>query len=312
MRVLLIGGTRFIGPPVVRRLASGGHDLALFHRGETKAVLPSSVRHIRGDRQQIGNYRREFGSLRPDVVVDLIAYTEKDAATAIAALRGIVQRLVVISSMDVYRAYGRCIGTEPGAHGELPIPEDAPLRERLFPYRAQAKSPDDFAYSYEKILVERTYLNAPELQAVVLRLPAVYGPGDYQHRVGTYLRQMDTGEVVLGEAQAQWRWTRGYVDDMAHAIALAATQPVRSRVYNVGEATALTEREWVEAIARAVGWHGAIRIVPQAEAPGPPYHWEHHLFADTQRIRTELGYSEILSRADALHRSVEWEREGDK
>ena len=56
-----------------------------------------------------------------------------------------------------------------------------------------------------------------DLPATVLRLPAVYGPGDTQHRLRAYLRQMDDGRpsIPLPDGQADWRWTRGYVENVA-------------------------------------------------------------------------------------------------
>ena len=46
MRVLIIGGTGFIGPQVVRNLVSGAHEVTIFHRGEHEPELPNSVRHV--------------------------------------------------------------------------------------------------------------------------------------------------------------------------------------------------------------------------------------------------------------------------
>ena len=81
-------------------------------------------------------------------------------------------------------------------------------------------------------------MGAPDLLGTVLRLPAVYGPGDYQHRLFAYVKRMDDWRpaVLLGEGMASWRWTHGYVEDMASAIALAVTdERAAERVYNVGE-----------------------------------------------------------------------------
>ena len=61
----------------------------------------------------------------------------------------------MLSSGDVYRAYGRMLGTEPGPIEPTPLAEDAPLRSVLFPYRDKAQGPDDFLYSYDKIPVEQ-------------------------------------------------------------------------------------------------------------------------------------------------------------
>ncbi|MFN2456047.1 MAG: NAD-dependent epimerase/dehydratase family protein [Pyrinomonadaceae bacterium] len=106
MKVLIIGGTRFIGKQVAQQLVATGHDVAVFHRGQTEADLPSSVRHILGDRQQLSDFRDEFKRFAPQVVLDMIAYVEQDAVAVMQTFRGIAERVVAISSQDVYRTYG--------------------------------------------------------------------------------------------------------------------------------------------------------------------------------------------------------------
>ena len=53
MNIFVIGGTRFVGPHVVRRLVDAGHNVTVFHRGETEADLPPAVCHIYGDRRDL-------------------------------------------------------------------------------------------------------------------------------------------------------------------------------------------------------------------------------------------------------------------
>lgn len=311
MRIFVIGGTRFIGPPAVRRLVDLGHDVTIFHRGETEADLPPGVEHIHGDRAQIADHAAALRRLAPDVVLDLTAYSEQDARSVVEVAQGVAKRLVVVSSQDVYRAYGRFRGTEAGPLEPLPVTEDSALRSVLFPYRGKIGGLDD----YEKILVERAAAAAPELPATILRLPAVYGERDYQHRLALELRRMDGGrpEILLDERLARWRWTRAYVENGAAAIALAVTdERAAGRVYNVGD-DALTYAGWVRAIGDAAGWHGEVRAMPSDSLPAslrpPPGDYDQHLVADTTRIRQELGYREVVSLEEGLRRAVEWERE---
>ncbi|MEX1253853.1 MAG: NAD-dependent epimerase/dehydratase family protein [Dehalococcoidia bacterium] len=253
MRILVIGGTRFIGPPVVRRLVGLGHSIAVFHRGETEAGLPSEVEHLHGARARLPDLRDAVRRFGPDVALDMAAYTEGEARIALDAVRGVPLRIVAVSSMDVYRAYGRFHGTEPGPPEPVPLTEDAPLRERLYPYRGEGRGLDD----YEKLLVERAVMSSPDVAGTVLRLPMVYGPADYQHRLFIDLKRMDDGRpaIVLADDVARRRWTRGYVGDVAAAIALATTdERAAGRVYNVGDAEALTYAGWVESLGRAAGW----------------------------------------------------------
>jgi nucleoside-diphosphate-sugar epimerase len=145
-------------------------------------------------------------------------------------------------------------------------------------------------------------------------LPAVYGPGDKYHRTHEYLKRMDDGRerILLEQTHARWRWTRGYVENVADAITLAVTDERASgRIFNVGESNALTEREWVQNIGNAAGWTGEVVSIPRELMPEhllAPYRFEHHLDCDTSRVREELGYSERVSRDEAMLATVEWER----
>ena len=306
VRLLVIGGSGFVGAFAVRRLRELGCEVKTFHREEGADV--------RGDRKDLGAFHEAFARFGPDVILDTIAYAEKDAAALVATFRGLARRLVVLSSQDVYAAYGRLLGLEAGAPDPAPAAENAPLRSSRFPYRAMARGPEDMAYDYDKILVEQAAAGDPQLPATVLRLPSVYGPGDRQHRLRSYVSRMHDrrSPFLLDTAKASWRWTRGYVENVAEAIARAATDPrAAGRTYNVGDEMALTELEWVREIGAAAGFEGEIRTVPGQELPpelAEPYDFAHDLVADTTRIRLELGALERVGRAEAVQRSVEWER----
>jgi nucleoside-diphosphate-sugar epimerase len=312
MRILIIGGTRFIGPCVVRCLTDAGHDVTLFHRGETEADKTSEVHQIYGDRRDLPSFAAEFKVAAPDVVLDMILYTEEEARVLMRVFKGAARRIVAISSADVYRAYGRLLRLEQGEADPVPLNEDAPLRERLYPYREHAEGPDDFKYHYDKILVERVVMSDAFLPGTVLRLPAVYGPSDPQHRLFDYLKRMDDNRpaILLEDAQSRWRWTRGYVENVADAIALAVTnERAANRIYNVGEMNAFTEADWVRSIGQAAGWNGeVVTLSKDSQTAQLDNDYEHHLITDTSRIRAELGYKERISRQETLRQTINWER----
>jgi nucleoside-diphosphate-sugar epimerase len=314
MRVLVIGGTGFIGKHVVRRLIEAGHAVTVFHRGQTGADLPAEVNHILGGRSDLASSSTQFRHIEPDVALDMICYTEQESLALVSSLQSACKRLVVASSMDVYRNYGRLLGLEQGAPDSPPMDEDSPLRESRYPHRAISKSPRDFAATYDKIPVERTVSEAAMLQATILRLPAVYGPGDKYHRTFEFLKRMDDRreKIILEETRARWLWTRGYVENVADAIALAVTdERAASRVYNVGEPDVLSEADWVRSIGQAANWRGEVVALPREKVPShlvAPYRFEHHLHCDTSRIRRELNYSERVPREEAMRRTIDWER----
>lgn len=318
MRILIIGGTRFIGPPVVCQLCDKGHDVWLFHRNLPQVALPDTVRHIYGNREQLTASRSEFAAVAPDVVLDMIPLTEAQAASVIDVFAGIAGRVVTISSQDVYRAYGRVNGTEPGPPDPIPLTEDSPLRERLYPYRSETpRSPDDprrIFDDYEKILVERVTMRDQNLPGTALRLPMVYGPGDYQHRLYVYLKRMDDDRpaILLNEQTARWHWTRDYVENTAAAIVCAVTdERAAGRIYNVGEVRARSTLEWIQDMALITGWTGHVLTPPDYQLPEEMKSragMEQELVADTSRIRRELDFTPPVERLEAMYRAVEWER----
>ena len=317
MKVLIIGGTRFIGPMVVQELVDQGHDVTLFHRGKTHAETTDTVNEILGDRKRLHESAAALQALKPDVVIDMIPVVEQDARSVVDIMRGFAWRVVAISSIDVYKAYGYFIGTE-GPLQSNPLTEEAPIRERLFPFRGETpRQPDDpqrHMDDYDKILIERVYLGEADLPGIILRLPMVYGPRDNQHRMHAYLKRMDDGrrQILFGQSYANWRWSRSYVGDIAHAVCLATTAPqAAGRIYNVAEEQALSMTEWVEAIARSTNWQGEIIVVPDALLPDSMRmraNLEQHIIADSTRIRRELGYAETIPRDDAYTRTIAWER----
>src|SRR3954452_14010684 len=137
MRILVIGGNGFIGAPLVRELRDNGHEVAVFHRRADAGVDANGVTQIEGNRNRLPEYRAEFKRLKPDVIVDLVLSSEGQAQQLMETVSGITGRVVVASSMDVYRAWGMLKGIEPGALEPIPITEDSPVRSTRQLYAAE-------------------------------------------------------------------------------------------------------------------------------------------------------------------------------
>jgi nucleoside-diphosphate-sugar epimerase len=313
MNILIIGGTNFMGPHVVHQLVAMHHQVTVFHRGQTEANLPASVNYIVGDRHSLFNYRSEFEQHSPDVVLDMIPYTQLEAQGVVETFKGIARRVVGISSQDVYRARDILWRREVGMLDPTPLSEDSPLRSQLYPYQ-DVPHPIEIPSDYEKILVEQIYMTASEPIGTILRLPMVYGPGDPLYRFFPYIKRMDERRpaIVLESQIANWQGSYGYVENVAHAIALAVTdERARHRIYNVSEPNALSQGDFIRAIAQAAGWRGSVVEVPQSALPEPwvlPFNVAQKWVTDSTRIRQELGYVELITREDAFTRTVEWQR----
>jgi nucleoside-diphosphate-sugar epimerase len=316
MNVLAIGGTGFIGKFVVPRLQQAGHKVTVFHRGGTRA--PAGAREIIGDRRDMSSYRAAFAQENFDAVIDFIVSSERAAKALIETFRGLTRQLIALSSMDVYRAMGVVRKTEPGPLQELPLTEESDLRTRSHYSPEEMKGMHAIVpwidEDYEKIAVERTLLSNQDLPATILRLPMIYGPGDYIHRFYYLLKRMDDHRpaIIYADDMAAWRTPRGYVEDVADAVVVAATaERAIARIYNVCEQESFSELDWARKIAAATGWQGDFVVLPRESAPPhlrPPGNMAQHMEGSSLRIRQELGYREAISREEGIRRTITWER----
>jgi len=317
-QILILGGTGFIGPHVVRALVAQGHDVTLYNRGTSAADLPAGVRRLTGSRAEIASRRDDFATVAPDVVLDMRSMLEPEARTIVETMTGIAPRIVTISSMDVYRAFGLLIGSEEGDLVPVPFDESGPLRQKRYPYRQETPpapgDPRAWAQDYDKIPIEELVLGAEGIAGTILRLPMVYGDGDYQHRLLPYVQRMadERPAIILGDRDAEFRAARGYVGNVAAAIALAVTDDrAAGRVFNITDEDTWTERAWIGHIAASMGWDGEIVIVPQEELPeGMRGLGERgqDLWVEASAIRRELGHRDAFDVPTAMARTVAWER----
>ena len=318
MRILLIGGNGFIGRFVAAALKQQGHTLAVFHRGTKPA--PAGVEEIRGDRSQLNASANELKRFAPDVVIDFVISSGPHAEELMTVFHGATRRVVMLSSIDVYRAVGISHGTETGPLQEVPLTEESELRRNLHPYPPENMQmlrkifpwvTDD----YDKIPAERVVINDHDLPGTVLRLPMIYGPGDPLHRFYPVVKRVDDGRrhIIFADPLAVWCSPRGYVENVAAAIALAATDDrAAGRIYNVAEEPAFSELEWARKIAGEMGWNGEFVMLPAERTPphlmklgNAAQHWT----ASSARIRRELGYAEPVALEEAIRRTIAWQRE---
>lgn len=318
MRILLIGGNGFIGCRVMNALQRQGHALALFHRGTEPS--PEGVEDIRGNRNGLSSSGDEMRSFAPDVVIDFVTSSGRQAQELMNLFRGATRRVLMLSSIDVYRAVGISHGSESGPLQEVPLTEDSELRKSLHPYPPEMTQSlrkifpwvtDD----YDKIPAERAVMNDRELAGTVLRLPMTYGPGDRLHRFYPVVKRIadKRRHIIFPESVAAWRSPRGYVENVAGAIALAATDDrAAGRIYNVCEEPPFSELEWARKIAAAMQWDGEFVILPDEQTPAHlrrPGNAAQQWSASSARIRRELGYKEPVPLDEAIRRTIAWERE---
>ena len=299
MRIAVLGGTRFIGRAAVEELAAAGHELLLVHRGATEPEGLPQAEHLHAERAELPDHKDVLAAFGPEAALDCRALTREDAENVVAALPS-TTRLVVVSSMDVYRAFGAANDgreTDP-----VPLDEDSPLRSERYPYRGLV--PD--RYDYDKLDVEDVYLPCG---ATSLRLPMVYGERDYQRREEYILRRVRAGRTRIPVGAGKWLACRGYVRDLARGIRLALESDVaRGEALNLCEDRTYSVGMWSRMILEAAG--SDAELVRVADDALPPDLQEtgslsQHILATSLKARTVLGWS-TTDPAECLRVSVAW------
>ena len=317
MRILVIGGNGFIGTPLVRELIQAGHDVGVSHRGPA-STSSQKVVQVQGDRNRLRDREAELRRFAPQVIIDMVLSSGEQAEQLVDVASDLKARVVAISSMDVYRAWGVMLGIEPGELEPMPLTEDSPVRTTRSTYRPEIieKMKSIFTWlnsGYDKIAVEEAVMSG-RTSGTVVRLPMVYGPGDPLHRMHGILKRIRDGRsaIILAEEHAEWRGPRGYVENVAHAIAVASqSEHASGRTYNVCEEPTLTELEWQTKIVGHTEWFGRFVLLPQQQTPkhlylpGNPLQ---RLVASSERIRRELGYEEPFTMDEAIRRTIGWEQ----
>lgn len=177
MRILVLGGTEFVGRHIVEAAAAAGHEVTVFHRGKTEPPDLVPVEHVHGDRD--GGLGALPGG-RVDAVVDVCGYQPRIVRLAVDALRDAADRYCFISSGSVY--------AEP--YPPL-VAEDAPLAT-LGGARGPAGS-----YGPLKVLCERVVRSAFGDRALIVRPGYVVGPHDPTDRFTYWVRRVARGGRLL-------------------------------------------------------------------------------------------------------------------
>lgn len=185
MRILVIGGTRFVGRHIAAAALDRGHEVTLFHRGRTGAKLFPEATHLLGDRDtdlsvlQTGAW---------DATIDPSAYVPRQVRGLADRLAGRGGRYISISSTTVYATPTRPLFTE-----------DAPLVELPDPTVEQVTGQ---TYGGLKVLCERAAAERFGEGVLVVRPTYVVGPFDYTGRFSWWLRRISRGGEVLAPGPA--------------------------------------------------------------------------------------------------------------
>jgi nucleoside-diphosphate-sugar epimerase len=282
VKILVMGGTRFVGKPLVAQLLAEGHALTLFTRG--KNPVPAGVEHLCGDRSTAEGLSALAGRSF-DVIVDSSGRTLEDSRGVLEITGAPSHRFVYVSSAGVY------------ADSAL-----WPLSET---------SPTDPQSRHSGKLDTEAWLPAEKIPFTSFRPTYIVGAGNYNPVESWFFDRIVHGRPVPLPGDGSTITQLGHVNDLATAMALSiGVDAAANRIYNCSSVQGITFRGLVEAAARACGKDPASVEIRSFDPSGLdkkarkafPLRLAHFL-TDVQRVQRELAWTPRYSVEAALEDS---------
>ncbi|MGW2572869.1 NAD-dependent epimerase/dehydratase family protein [Streptomyces sp. NPDC001537] len=250
MRILVMGGTWFLGRHIAEQVLARGWQVATFNRGRSGRDV-QGVEPIYGDRTDRADLERLAQHGPWDAVIDTSSsdLPPRVVLEAATILRPAVRRWVHISTVSVYEGWPHQPLTD--ASPLLKCPPDA---DESYGYTGPDGSPTQ--YGFQKAGGERAVMAAFGDAAVLLRPGVILGPGEYVGRLPWWLERAKRGGRILAPAPAEQRIQPVDVRDVADfALTMAASSA--SGGYNVTHPEGISFRGFLEACLKETGGAGA-------------------------------------------------------
>jgi 2'-hydroxyisoflavone reductase len=279
MKVLVIGGTLFIGRMLVDELLKGGHDVAVLHR-KPKHDFGRRVENIMADRNDADSVREALTARRFEVVFDNVYDWERGttAAQVEATVRAVGDRIGRYIFLSSVSAYGDGLNHKesdplaPDYHTEPYVRHKATTERMLFRMHAQSGFP-----------------------VVTFRPPFVYGAGNPFYREQFFWDRLRAGRPIIVPGDGHRLMQFAYVNDLAQAMVRSMTEPrAVGEAFNIGDPKPVTQAELVERLGKAANVEPTLVRVPRdviAQAGGnameEPYYFGEYF--DLAPITENIG-----------------------
>jgi len=303
VRVLVLGGNRYIGRHLVFELARRGHHVTVLN--SHVAPLPDGATRLHGDRRQPGTLQAVLADRRDDfdVVFDNTAYHVSDLEPLVGLFAGRLQQFVFTSSAAVYRrSYVQPVQEAFRTHD----PSDSDPRKGYGVGKVQC----------EQYLLARFHQHG--FPATSLRVSHTLGPhSPLASRDPVFFARLEQGRPILIPGEGFPFVHLVHVQDVATLMAsLVGDSRCVGEVYNVAGAEVTSIVGAVRLMARAVGVEANIVHVPMDLARGqapPLVHWGEALVGGTvlsiDKALAHLDWQPTFGLEDGYRHSYEWFRD---
>ena len=244
LKILILGGTAFLGPQIVEAAQARGHVLTLFNRGKTNPGLFPDIEKLHGDRD--GDLKSLEGRTW-DAAIDTSGYVPRIVSMSATLLAPSVKRYLFISTISVFSE-----DIKPGTaeDGKLATMDDETNEEVMKNYGALKALSEKAA---EKAMPGRTWIVRPGL---------IVGPGDRSDRYTYWPVRLARGGEVLAPGDGTDPVQYIDVRDLAEWI-VAGTEKGLTGVYNAtGPDKRLTMKPFLEGVQKGVGGSAKLTWVP--------------------------------------------------
>ena len=242
--VLVLGGTGYIGPHIVRALVAAGHTVTLFNRGKTHAEMFPELEKLHGDRD---GHLEALAGRTWDAVIDDAGFVPRIVEQSAKLLAPNVKQYVFISTISVYKQIAPPGMDETGAVDELP---------------ADAKEEDKRLYGPFKAACETVVEAALPGRATILRPGVIVGPGDPTGRFTHWASRLAEGGEVLAPGDGSTPVQYIDVRDLAAFVARVVEDDTTG-TYNVLAPERITPfKDFLAEINAATGNKSTIVWVP--------------------------------------------------
>jgi 2'-hydroxyisoflavone reductase len=250
LKILVLGGTGFIGPHEIRFALSRGHEVTMFNRGRSNPELFPDVERLIGDRAG------ELDSLRGrqwDVVVDNSGFYPRHARLSAELLEPNVGMYLFVSSISAY---------DPTSLQPLQHPDEAPYATMEDP-TDESESPYGPSYGARKALCEMEIMEimGPD-RTTLVRPGLITGPGDPTDRLRHWFTRVERGGEILvpGEPSDPVQWIDAR--DLSAWIVRLMEDGTPGRFNGVGPRTLKTAADLVHGMASAIDSERTFTFVP--------------------------------------------------